>query len=506
MSERKWGTILSYSHIIIANVISLIYTPFMLRMLGQSEYGLYGTANSFIAYLSMLNFGIGGAYIRFNARCRVNNNYEEEKQLNGMFLTIFSLLSLLVLVVGLFFIAIAGYLVQNTYSSVELYKLRVIMLILILNMVMTFICTVIMMSLQAYEKFIVIRIVLLVMAVINPIFNIIALKMGGKAISITFISFLLSALSYLIFYLYAKHYINLQFSFHGFKKDVVKELFVFSSFLFINSITDQITFSTDNIILSAVKGTAATAVYTVGASFRIYFQNFSTSISSVFAPKINMIVASTDNKTELNQLFQKVGRIQFYIVSLILIGYTIVGQKFVELWAGADYKDAYWIGLLLILSIFVPSIQNIGLEIQKALNKHKARSIVYFLIACLNVLLTIPACIIWGGIGAAAATTLCMFFGTVVFMNWYYWKKIKLDILSFWKSIFSIIPGFILPIIIGIFLINQYEITSLYGILIISLIICTSYFISIWNFSMNKYEKDICRSVLKKLSFKNYTR
>lgn len=44
MNQRKAGTLLSYAYIIITNTISLFCTPFMLRMMGQSEYGLYGTA------------------------------------------------------------------------------------------------------------------------------------------------------------------------------------------------------------------------------------------------------------------------------------------------------------------------------------------------------------------------------------------------------------------------------------------------------------------------------
>ena len=85
MNQRKAGTLLSYAYIIITNTISLFYTPYMLRMMGQSEYGLYGTASSFISYLSVLSFGIGGAYIRFNAKARATGDREEERRLNGMF-------------------------------------------------------------------------------------------------------------------------------------------------------------------------------------------------------------------------------------------------------------------------------------------------------------------------------------------------------------------------------------------------------------------------------------
>ena len=61
MNQRKVGTLLSYLHIFISNTVSILYTPYMLQMMGQSEYGLTGTATSFISYLSISSFGIGGA-------------------------------------------------------------------------------------------------------------------------------------------------------------------------------------------------------------------------------------------------------------------------------------------------------------------------------------------------------------------------------------------------------------------------------------------------------------
>ena len=498
MSQRKAGTVLSYVYFVVSNGISLIYTPYMLRMMGQGEYGLYGTANSFVSYLSVLSFGIGGAYIRFNARYRAENDLEGEKRLNGMFLTIFSLLSLLVFIGGIGLICLAGSLTHNTFSNQELFKLRVMILLLTLNTMCTFVFNVVMMALMAYEKFIIIRGTLLLTAIITPILNIVALNMGGRAISITAISVTVSVMTYLIYYIYAKRKIGLKFSFRGFQFDIMKEIFLFSSFLFINSITDQITSSTDQVILSAVKGAASVAVYTIGASFRIYFMNFSTSISGVFAPQVNMIVAQSGSLTELNELFTKIGRIQFYILSLVLIGYSIIGKEFILLWAGKDYGDSFWIGLLLMTSTFVPCFQNVGIEIQKAMNKHKARSIAYLLVALANIALTIPFAQYAGGIGAAFATFLCVVFGQVIFMNFYYAKYIHLDIAAFWKSICSIIPGYIIPVIVGLILKIVWGVDSFLDVLITAVIITLSFCISVWLFSMNEYEKGLVKRMAGK--------
>lgn len=499
MNQRKAGTLLSYAYIIITNTISLFYTPYMLRMMGQSEYGLYGTASSFISYLSVLSFGIGGAYIRFNARARASGDREEERRLNGMFLTVFSVLSLLVLIAGLIFIVLAGRLVKETFTSQELFKLRVIMLILILNMMVSFICNVFMMALQAYEQFFFIRIALLIAGIVQPIVNVIALSQGGRSITITLISFGIGLLTYLSMFLYARKAIQFEVSFSGFQKDVLKEIFVFSGFLFLNSITDQITFSTDNVVLSATKGTTVVAIYNVGSSFKGYFQNFSTSISSVFSPQVNQLVAQNRPMKELDEIFIRIGRIQFYVVSLVLIGYCTIGYDFVCLWAGNDYSDSFYIGLLLMLAVSIPSFQNVGLEIQKAKNKHKVRSVVYFFIALFNVLMTIPMSIKWDGIGAAAATTICMFVGYTVFMNYYNYKYLGMNIPAFWKSIFSILPGYIPTVIASVLIYQFWSIESYLDVLLAAIVISGVFLLSVWKFSMNDYERELIGKPVRKI-------
>lgn len=499
MSQRKAGTLLTYLHIFLSNTISLVYTPYMLRMMGQSEYGLYGTASSFISYLSILNFGIGGAYLRFNARYRAVNDREGEKRLNGMFLIVFSFLSLLVFIGGMVCVLFAGKIVEDTFTIQELTKLRIIMILLTVNMMVTFVFNVVSMALQAYEKYFFIRIVMLISAIVTPLINVIALKIGGRAITISAISLATSILCYLAYFIYARKSIHMEFSFKGVQKDVMKEIFVFSGYMFLNSITDQITFSTDTIILSAIKGTSAVAIYTVGANFKNYFQQLASAVSGVFGPMLNLMVAQDKSVKALDEVFIKVGRVQFYVVSLVMIGYLSIGKDFVRMWAGENYVDAYYIGLMLMIAVFVPSFQSVGLEIQKAMNKHKVRSIVYFMIAIVNVIITIPFSKMWAGIGAALATMISMFLGRVLFMNYYNGRYIGLDIKEFWKVIASILPGYIIPCILACVVNHYWAINSYMDIMLSAMVISLTFFVSIWMFSMNTYEKELVASIFRKL-------
>ena len=63
--QLKIGSLLSYVQMIIGVLIGLAYTPFMLRTLGQSEYGLYNTVSSTISVLSILSLGFNASYIRY---------------------------------------------------------------------------------------------------------------------------------------------------------------------------------------------------------------------------------------------------------------------------------------------------------------------------------------------------------------------------------------------------------------------------------------------------------
>ena len=192
----------------------------------------------------------------------------------------------------------------------------------------------------------------------------------------------------------------MQFDFYKMDFLLLKEIGVFSFFIFINMIVDQINWNVDKFILGVFGGTAAVAIYAIGGQINTMYMSLSTSVSSVFIPRVNAIVAQDENNNkELTEIFTKVARIQFIILAMVIGGFTILGKYFIDIWAGVEYRNAYYVVLLLIIPVTVPLIQNLGIEIQRAKNMHKFKSIVYFLIAIGNVLISIPLSKVYGEIG-----------------------------------------------------------------------------------------------------------
>ena len=64
MSEIRRGALLSYVTILVVNLSGLLLTPFIIRSLGNAEYGLYLLIGSLAAYLGVLDFGLNNAETR----------------------------------------------------------------------------------------------------------------------------------------------------------------------------------------------------------------------------------------------------------------------------------------------------------------------------------------------------------------------------------------------------------------------------------------------------------
>ena len=140
---------------------------------------------------------------------------------------------------------------------------------------------------------------------------------------------------------------------------------------------------------------------------------------------------------EINKIFRRVGRIQFIIMALTLTGFILYGKSFIAYWVGQDFEQAYYITLILMGSLLVPLIENMGIIVLQAKNKHAFRSEIYLFIAILNIVLTIPLAKLYGGIGCAIATAFALLIGNVVIINIYYHKKIGIDIIAFAGDCFN---------------------------------------------------------------------
>ena len=119
-------------------------------------------------------------------------------------------------------------------------------------------------------------------------------------------------------------------------------------------------------------------------------------------------------------------------------GIIFFGKPFIYFWAGPGYDDAYIIVLLLIIPGMVPLTQNLGIEMQRAQNLHKYRSIIYGAMAIGNLAISIWLCQYLGAIGCAIGTAVAVALANGLVMNIFYQRRLNIDVTVFWGRPFSV--------------------------------------------------------------------
>lgn len=499
VSQRKSGVVLSYISEGIKIITGIVYTPIMLRLLGQSEYGLYQLVYSVVSYLSLLSFGFTASYMRFYSRAKAKGEEEDVNRLNGMFMMIFLVIAAICILCGIVMVGNIEFIFADGLTLEEYPTARILMILMVFNLALNFPGSVFDAFTSAHERFFFQKLLIVLQNILNPFLTLPLLVMGYGSIGMVCITTFLTVAKLVVNIWYSFKKLHIHFLFTGFRFGLLKEMWVFTFFIFLNQIIDQINWSIDKFLLGRLSGTKAVAVYGLGSQINMMYLQFSTSISNVFVPKVNRIATASDDNNELTRLFTQIGRIQFIVLALILTGFIFLGQPFMYFWGGEGYSESYDITLWLIIPVTVPLIQNLGIEIQRAKNRHKARSVVYFFIAMANVFLSIPFIGRFGPTGAAMGTAVSLIIGNIFLINWYYHKYIGLNIWHFWKSIAHFIPGLIIPCTVGVLIMVFVTIDSLIVLGLWVVLYAAVYCLSMYFLGMNHEEQRMVMEPIRKL-------
>lgn len=506
-SNRKWGVFLQYMQMGLGMVISLVYTPIMLKILGSTGFGIYNLSNSVISYLSLFSLGFAASYIRYYSIYKNNNNEISIAKLNGLFLKVFIIIGGIALVAGLVLSMNASFFFNDTYTNTDKKTAQILMVFMSFNLALSFPASIFVSYVTAQERFIFQKLLNMVTTVVGPFLTLPALLLGYGSIGMVVITTIITVCVDVTNVVFCIKNLKMRFNFNQAEPGLLKDIVSFSFFIAINQIIDQINWTTDKVILGKVCTGSAVAYYSIGAQINSYFTNFSTAISNVFIPQIHKIEnenLTTDEKNKLHtEVFTKVGRIQFMILTLILTGFTFFGKFFILKWAGADYESSYYVALLLMIPALVPLIQNVGIEVQQAKNKHQFRSIIYLFMAFVNVGISVFMTKLWGEIGAAAGTAISLVLANGIVMNIFYYCVIKIDIIHFWKQIGRLIPALFPPIICGTCMMLFYNFHGIGDFVLCVIAYIVIYCGSIYLLGMNEQEKIISNAMIKKVLNKN---
>ncbi|MBR0439803.1 MAG: polysaccharide biosynthesis protein [Bacilli bacterium] len=442
MNEKKnifFGSIISYITIFVEIIISIIFTPFLLRSLGDVDYGIRAFCVSLVGYLNLLTLGLSTSYYRFR-KLQERTEADSTKRINGLFVIIFSFIALISLVVGLIFI----FLIKNSFVSFNKFPpeskstIVIILLIMVVQTTLHFPFSILTVILGYRRKFVIRNIINLINIILVPLLSTIVIIFhiyNVLLISITLVSLLVSitidfSKAFIVF-VKEKEKITFKLGRNEFK--LILPIFSYCIISFVASAVSIIHNATDQIVIGAIISAEAVTFYSLSFTFSNYLETMTTSVSSLFSPKLtnDAIENKMDSvKKTCNFVWDTIAIILVFIIG----GFASCGNEFVKGWIGSEKSAVYTYALLLLIVNAITSGIKVSYSVQSALNKHKFAAIVYIIFLCVNIGLSILLSPLLEIYGVIIATLFSKLLETLT-LSFYSKKIIGLSLSNYWVSL-----------------------------------------------------------------------
>ena len=496
---KKEAAVLSYLTVAVNLLYNIGMTPFIIRILGQSEYGVYTLCTSITSYLNLLQFGFSTTYLRYFIKFNAEGEKQKSEELNGMFLIIFFVISCLMLVVGVVLVVNVQSVFGNKITQSEYAIAKPILMLVILNVFISTIGVPFQALLNAYEKFVFQKALALCEIVLRTLALIICLKLGARSIGIVAVGTCLSIITFLCNGVFVFRKLKVRFRFTNFDTSLLREMVIFSFFIFLQSIMDMFNWQVDKFLLARFWGTKEVGIYSLGSNFSSVFISLATAITALYIPYANRLVAEKRGDNELSALMIRIGRIQFMIVTFVFTAFVFLGRPFIRIYAGDGFQKSYGVAILLMAPLILPNSMDIWYHIARAKSLHKTSTVIFTIVALINTLISIPLCRLYGEFGTATGTCIGMFIANNALQIWYSQHVIHLDMKLWAKNLLHICPALIFPCIVGFMISKWVIITTLWDFLLWAIVYTVIGALSFWLFAMNESEKDLLRAPMRRL-------
>lgn len=450
MKNRNVGIVLSYLYTFLNMVIGLFLSSFLLRSLGDTEYGLYQTVSSFATYLVLLEFGTGTVMSR---NIVVARNKGDEKKLKECISTVWVMnivLAVVISIVALMFYINIGNIYHKTMSDVQIAYAQRIFILIVGYLICSFFLQTLDGLLLGMENYKFGQIVNIVRVLVRSATLVAFISLHKYAIIIAGVDFIISLIALIITYVYCKKKYKVSFGFSHFSREVFKQSLPLCSALIIQSLVNQANSSVDKFIIGIQVSMEAVAIYSVAQYIYSIFSAVTTIPISMYLPQVAKDIGNDYDGKRITNTICAPSRLISLIGGAILFGFFVCGQQFISIVYGENKIEAWGYAIIIMVPMLLNMITGPVINVLDVLNKRQFRSYVLLATTMLNIIMTVIFIKNWGIIGAVIATAIATTLGQITMMNIFYTKKLNIDIFRIYKyAMKGIIPFEIVGAIVG---------------------------------------------------------
>lgn len=496
-SQIKKGATISYASIFINFALGLIYTPWMVRMIGVSDYGIYALVGAFISYFVM-DFGLGQTVARFVSVAVANGDKEKEHNILSTTLRIYLFLDIII-----FLCLVISYMFLNDIfgklTPEEISRFKVVFCISGFCSIISFPMMPLSGIMIAHERFVPLKmcdllhkilIAIITISLLFAGFGLYALVIGNAAVGI--------GIAYYKLY-YVRFNLGIKYTIKQFDYGLAKSLFNFSLWVMVVLICQRLLVNICPTILGIKASTTQISIFAIGSTLEAYVWIFSQALNGLFMPRVASLSLKGSGKKEISELMIRIGRLQLFITGLIITGFFVLGRQFIVLWMGPEFYNSYWVAIMMFGLGIITLTESIAETLLYIENEVKYRAVIFSFTTIISFSISWFMSEKWGAIGCGIGILFSNLFCHVICMNFVYKYKLKLEIGRFFKEchlnmafplLFTMGLGFLATHFINVDNWGIFAVTAAtYGIV---------YFIFFWLISLNVSEKNLIRLIINK--------
>ncbi|MDD3404400.1 MAG: oligosaccharide flippase family protein [Hespellia sp.] len=497
--QVKIGAVLSYVSIVISVLSGMIYTPWMIKCIGQSDYGLFTLANSLIS-LFIVDFGLSNAVSRFLSVYYSKHQEEKANDMLGLVYKLYLLIDVIILIVLVVLYFFIGK-IYTTLTVMELQKFKLVFIVLGLYTLANFPFITLNGILYAREKFIQIRLFDIMSRLLIVALMLILLELGYGLYAVVFVNVGVGLLFIVLKLLLIKRTKLAKPNLKFFDSALLKDIFKFSIWVTVSLLAQRLIFSIVPSILAITLGTAAISVFGIASTIENYTYSIVTAINGFFMPSVARLYANDEN-ADIQPLMTKIGRYNFAVFGIIFAGFLVFGKSFIQIWVGNDYADSYYILCLILFSELFGSAFSIGNIALTVKNRVKEQALITLVSGIINVFLVFVCTKYVGVIGAGISIAIARIISLIIILLLFK-RLLGMRYRSFF---FDVYFKHSIPLVIIVaegFILQRFIACSSWSrLILLTAIVFVSYLIFIFLFSLSSSEKKSILNYMKKMKRK----
>lgn len=434
-TEIKYGAVLSYVLILMGVVYGLVLTPFILKYVGDGNYGVYRSIASISNSLAVMDFGLGSTLTRYMAHYHATNEKDKACNFVAMVFVQFACLAALIAVIGFISYFFIDPIYGNSFSSEELLLAKKLFFLLIINVILRLLENLYFGIASGYEHFISANGVKLISMVLKITLILVLLPVFKSIMVVAIIELAVVVLAICCLAIYDRNKIGIVPRLAFWDNKVFRESLGYTSLMFVQTLTTMFNGNVDNVLIGAIISATSVTVYSMAIHVFSMYESLSGSIANIMLPNMAKRVNQNQTAEQLQAGVVKAGRFQFFLLAAALGGFLVLGQDFFALWLGEGFSDCYVLTLILIIPITLAMVQNVSLSILRAQNKMGYRTLTLGISCIISIIVSVIGIKFVGYWGAAIGTS-CATIANLIFMNIYYKKVLHFQIVKMFYSIF----------------------------------------------------------------------